>query len=373
MKRLGLLAALVVTACIGADAPKAEPEPDDGHAGVVRVSPAAMERVGIRVSSVDEGQLEAHFELPAEVMVHPDLVALVSTHVDGHVDELMAAEGDQVEQGATLARLHSVTVGSARSELKRVRATLRAAESNLERKRALLESGATPLRAVEVAEAEVAGARANERAAADRVRLYAARGRGLSDAIVEAPISGYVVSRDVTRGEILETHDRLFVLADLGRVRVEARVYERDLARVEPGQRVELSLVSTPDRVWPGTIDRIGRTLDAHSRTAKVVVDFDNPDGVLRPGSTGVLRVVESPERHSPTAYVPLDAVQHIDGRDYVFVGEGEGEFVPTEVQLGFETDEHVVIVEGVGPGTQVAISGTFALRSELLRNRLSG
>ena len=372
--RAGWLAALLLAACIGADSPSGDEGGDSTRPGVVRVSAAAMKRVGIRVSPVDEGRLEAHFDLPAEVMVHPDRVALVSTHVDGHVDELMAAEGDHVEKGSALAKLHSVTVGSARSELKRARATLKTAESNLERKRALLQTGATTMRAVELAEAEVAGARANERAAADRVKLYAARGRGLSDAIVSAPITGYVVSRDVARGEIVETHDRLFVLADLTTVRVEARVYERDLTRIDVGMPVQLSLVSMPDRIWNGTVDRVSRTLDARSRTAKVVVDLENPDGTLRPGSTGVLRVVEGGEHREPTAFVPLEAVQHIDGRDYVFArGQRDGEFVPTEVRLGVETDEHVVIVEGVGAGTDVAVSGTFVLRSELLRSRLSG
>ena len=373
-RRLALAAVLALSCTRQDDAPQTE-RSAGSDLSIVRLAPPALERTGIRTAPVDEGVVDVVFELPAEVAIHPDRVAAVSMHVDAHVAELLAGPHDEVDEGQVLARLHSVTIGSARAELRRVQANLTTAKANLERKRALHAEGIASKRAVELAEAEVATAKVNKKAAQDRLRLYAAKGKGLTTAEIRAPIAGEIIERHVSLGEVVHEHSKLFTIADLSMVRIEATIYERDLGRVVENQKATLSLVSAPGRVFQGTITQISSVIDPETRAGRVVVDMPNPHGLLRPGVTGVLGLVDRsqgpPQR---TAVVPRDAVQEVDDRHYVFrSGEEIGEFIPTVVVVGAEHEGRVAILEGVRPGDPIAISGTFVLRSEMLRDRVSG
>lgn len=135
-----------------------------------------------------------------------------------------------------------------------------------------------------------------------------------------------------------------------------------------------LTLNAYPGRTWTGTVDFMGTMLDEATRTLPIRVEFDNPDGLLRPGLFGSLRLSSnlSNQPTSTSALVPLSAIQTMDDLTVVFVpGHEDGEFAAHPVTTGRENARQVEILKGLKPGTQIVVEGTFILKSELMRGEL--
>lgn len=344
---------------------------DDGEERVVRISPEALSRNGIRLGTAEAGVLAGAFEVPAEVQLNPDRVAHISPLVEGQLLSVDVTLGDRVEAETQLARLRSVELGQARAELSRTTSLRDVAEQNRDRQRRLREEGISSERSLLEAELAYEQADAERDAARSRLRVFGLRGGSGPDMTLESPIAGVVVERHATRGENVSPDDTLFIVADLSRVWVIGRVYEQQVAQVAPGMNATLTLNAYPGRTWTGTVDFVGATLDESTRTLPIRVEIDNPDGLLRPGLFGSLRLA-SGQPTSTSVVVPLSAVQTVDNRTVVFVpGHEDGEFAAHPVTTGRESTRQVEVLEGLEPGARLVVEGAFILKSELMRGEL--
>jgi len=279
--------------------------------------------------------------------------------------------GDRVEAETHLARLRSVELGQARAELSRTTSLRDVAEQNRDRQRRLREEGISSERSLLEAELAYEQADAERDAARSRLRVFGLRGGSGPDMTLESPIAGVVVERHATRGENVSPDDTLFIVADLSRVWVIGRVYEQQVAQVAPGMNATLTLNAYPGRTWTGTVDFVGATLDESTRTLPIRVEIDNPDGLLRPGLFGSLRLA-SGQPTSTSVVVPLSAVQTLDNRTVVFVpGDEDGEFAAHPVTTGRENTRQVEVLAGLEPGVRIVVEGAFILKSELMRGEL--
>lgn len=344
---------------------------DDGEEQVVRISPEVLSRNGIRLGTAEAGVLAGAFEVPAEVQLNPDRVAHISPLVEGQLLSVDVTLGDRVEAETQLARLRSVELGQARAELSRTTSLRDVAEQNRDRQRRLREEGISSERSLLEAELAYEQADAERDAARSRLRVFGLRGGSGPDMTLESPIAGVVVERHATRGENVSPDDTLFIVADLSRVWVIGRVYEQQVAQVAPGMNATLTLNAYPGRTWTGTVDFVGATLDESTRTLPIRVEIDNPDGLLRPGLFGSLRLA-SGQPTSTSVVVPLSAVQTVDNRTVVFVpGHEDGEFAAHPVTTGRENTRQVEVLEGLEPGARIVVEGAFILKSELMRGEL--
>lgn len=350
---------------------------DGGHADehdeerVVHISPEALNRSGIRLGTAEAGVLAGALEVPAEVQLNPDRVAHISPLVDGQLLSVDVTLGDRVEVETQLARLRSVELGQARAELSRTTSLREVAEQNRDRQRRLREEGISSERSLLEAELAYEQADAERDAARSRLRVFGLRGGSGPDMNLESPIAGVVVERHATRGENVSPDDTLFIVADLSRVWVIGRVYEQQVAQVAPGMSATLSLNAFPGRSWSGTVDFVGATLDESTRTLPIRVELDNPDGLLRPGLFGSLRLASGQPTGS-TVVVPLASIQTVDNRTVVFVpGDEDGEFAAHPVTVGRESSRQAEVLEGLEPGARVVVEGAFVLKSELMRGEL--
>lgn len=339
--------------------------------GVVHLSQSALSRAGIEVAPVTKVALDARISVPAEVQANPDRIAHVSPMVDGKLIEVGAAVGDRVESGQELARMRSIALGEARAELERVNAVVEVTRKAYERQKQLHAEGITAKKNVLAAEADYKAARAEQSAARSRLEVLGVEGGSGPELTLESPIAGLVTERHATRGENVTPDDTLFVVADLARVWVLGRVYEKDLAAVHTGMPATLTLAAYPQRVWQGQVDWVGSALDEKTRTLPVRVELDNADQTLRPGLFGTLQLAAA-SNGVRVPVVPEAAVQDLEQRKVVFVPAGEpGEFRAVPVVLGRSVSGLVEIVAGLEPDARVVVRGAFTLKSELVRSEL--
>lgn len=346
-------------------------EHKEGEDGMVKISSQAISRSGLRVATVVEGSLKGSVEVAAEVQLNPDSVAHISPLVEGQLVDVKVTLGDKVEVDQELTTLRSVTLGQARADMSRAMALRNVARQNLDRQKQLRAEGISSERSLLEARFAFEEATAEQSAAMSRLRVFGVRGGSGPGLSLTSPISGLVLERHATRGESVSPQDTLFVLGDLSRVWVIGRVYEKQIAKVAVGMQATLTLVAYPSRTWTGTVDFVASALDEETRTLPVRVEIDNPDGTLRPGLFGTLRLATS-EDSGKVALVPLTAIQTMENRPVVFVpGHEEGEFEMLPVTTGRASNGQIEILEGLSPGSGVVVEGGFVLKSELMRGQL--
>ena len=373
MRRAFLLALLA--ACSGGHQEDHEAHGEEAPAGdrnLVVVAPAAVARTPIRLVKVVSEPLRGGVEVPAEVELNPDRVAHVTPPAEGQVASVKAVLGDDVTKGQVLATLRSVALGDARSDLARAQAAVRVGESNYQRQETLQREGIGAQKALLEAEAQLEQARANLAAARARLGVYGAGGTSGASVAVKSPQGGVVIERHATPGEMADPDKPLFVIADTRRVWVVGRVYEQDVALIRRGAEATIALEAFRGRTWTGTVSYVATVLDQATRTLGIRVELDNPDGVLRPGLFGVIRLAVEGSASTPVPVIPEAAVQAVGEREVVFVpGQKSGEYRAVTVELGERAGGKVAVRSGLAPGDSVVGEGAFVLKSELMKSEM--
>lgn len=187
----------------------------------------------------------------------------------------------------------------------------------------------------------------------------------LSPYEVTSLISGTIIEKHITLGEFVRDDSDIYVVADLSTVWVNITVYARDLSKVRRGQSVRLTALGGGVDAT-GDIDYVGPVLSEATRAATARVVLRNADRAWRPGMFVTARV----EIDTTPARIAVEdaALQRLEGRDVVFVRE-HGAFEARPVTLGRTDGEWTEIVDGLEPGESYVATGSFILKSELLKS----
>jgi multidrug efflux pump subunit AcrA (membrane-fusion protein) len=338
---------------------------------------------------------------------------------EGWVQEFTLYEGDRVEEGQVIARLDRAEIGAAlekaraaaaSAELEKpvIEAEVEALRANLVAHRAALaEAQANALfwerdiRRVEIlfqrgALAEVAYdegkkqydsavarvaeheariklveaklAEAQARLAAVPQRIKAARAEaeqvetrfGYTD--VRAPISGRVAKRHIYAGILVKPGMPIVQLQDLSRVRVQAKVAEKDMAKVRVGTEavVQNSALPNPHTAVRAKVTSVFPQLDPLTRTATVEMVIPNPGEQIK---TDMYAIIDFVLGRKPKAVtIPRLAVERDQrGQPMVFVTDGVSA-MSRPVKLGIAAGDRVEVLEGVKEGEMVIYKGQRGL-----------
>lgn len=377
----GVAVLLALAMTIGACGREAPP-PDEGDADhaadsaevdVVTVDSTTMALVGIRLGAVTSAPAGV-LAVTGTITYDANLVSHIGSRTAGRVVQLRADLGDTVAGGQVLAVVESPTVGQVRSEELEAEALLEIAQENFDREQRLEAQGISSRKELLEAKADLRRGEAALRSARERLRvLGAGHGEG-GEFGLTAPFDGVVVERQVTRGEMVDPEDQLFVVADLSRVWVLLDIFERDLGGVHLGQQVQVTTTAWPDREFAGRIGYLGAVLDTATRTVRARVEVPNRDRALRPGMFATAKINASDSgAQVELPVVPRDAIQELGGETVVFVPTGHpGEFRPRPVELGAPVDSGMVSISaGLAIGDTIVVSGAFMLRSELAKGEI--
>ena len=182
--------------------------------------------------------------------------------------------------------------------------------------------------------------------------------------VFRAPADGVVMEKSAVQGMMVKPGERIYRLADLSTVWVNAQIYEQDLAFVRTGQEARVRSTYGGDREFTGKVDLLLPEVESATRTAQARLVLANPDLVLKPG---MFVDVRFETELSPSAVlVPDLAVLRSGERNTVFVVLDGGAFQPREVKLGARTgDNYYEVRAGLTAGERVVTSGQFLLDSE--------
>jgi membrane fusion protein, heavy metal efflux system len=342
------------------------------------LSAEALQKNPIASEKVVRVKLAGDLRVVGAVALNENHYAVVGPLVAGRVVKLRAGLGDVVRAGQVLAEIESAEVGQAQAAFLSASAKSGAADANQRRERELAALHISSARDKEVAEAQAMSETAEVRAAVERMKAY-----GLSAADVEAvrngggtggrvalraPIAGTVVARTITLGQSVERATDAFKIVNLQKLWVMLDLYEKDLGRVHIGQTVRLRTEALPGEVFEARVAYVNPIVDEKTRTANVRIEFDNPNGKLRPGQFVTANLIGDAKFASQeVGAVSRKSVATVEGKSLVFVKTAHG-FEKRSVELGLSGGDLVEVKKGLTEGEEVATDGAFLLKSELLR-----
>jgi RND family efflux transporter MFP subunit len=237
------------------------------------------------------------------VVAYPGAEVRVGAERDGRLVRVLVEEGAAVRKGQLLAEIESdelrAALAEARARVAEAEAEGRLADANLARRRQLTEEKILAVNDLDQATRDVETARARVETARASVLRYEAL---LAKSRIAAPIAGTVVARRVDGGQMVETGDHAFTVADLGRLRIEGEAHEADAEAVALGAAVTITADGYPGHAWRGRVEEIpdsvtlrrikpqdpSRPTDA--RVLAVKVAFAEP-APLKLGTTVDLRI----------------------------------------------------------------------------------
>lgn len=319
----------------------------DMQSGTVVVDEVRRQQIGVTTSVVERRQLNLEIRALGEVEYDETRLADVNLRMSGWVQKLLVNEtGQRVKKGQTLFTLYSPELyAAAREHLTAVR---RQKERGADGISELTQASRQRLRLLGMT--------------GRYIKRLESRNEAWEHVPIASPATGYIIEKNIVEGARIEQGTRVYRIADLSRVWIDAEVYESDLPHITVGQQAKVELPYVPGRAFEGKVDYIHPTLAGATRTAKVRIVLDNPDLVLKPDMyANVGLEVDLGERLA----VPDTAVIYTGPRRLVFVDLGEGRLRPQEVTLGVHAEGHYEITGGLEVGDVVVTSGNFLIAAE--------
>ena len=187
---------------------------------------------------------------------------------------------------------------------------------------------------------------------------------------VKSPIDGVITDRRSTAGELVSKETQIYTISDPTDLWVIGEIKERDIAAVKIGQQTNFAVLAYPGESFHGQIVRIGNRVEDDSRTLEVRIEVNNADGRLKPGMFADVEIVTTVQEN---VLVIADTALQTNGEEQIaFVMLDEGKFEKRTVKTGMEQHGRVQVLEGIKEGEKVVTTGSFILKSELLKAALA-
>ncbi len=172
---------------------------------------------------------------------------------------------------------------------------------------------------------------------------------------ITAPMGGIIDARNVVIGQAVEPNTQVFHISDRSNMIVVAKVYEEDLEQVRLGQDAHVRLLSYQQKVFSGKVTLVEPNLDPSSRTVKVWIQLENPQGLLKPNMFATASLVLS--SNDSALAIPNGAIIEANGEKFVFVRQGDT-FDRVDITIGASDDEYSEVTDGLVPGDEVVVQG---------------
>jgi RND family efflux transporter MFP subunit len=320
----------------------------------IDLSPERMQRIGVRTGQVEYKTIDSEIRATGTVEVDERRTAYVQSRYPGWVKDVFVNASFQfVRKGERLFTIYSPELVASEQEYLLAKKNVgHLGQSSVEGVASgadtLLLASRERLLQWNLSEQDIAKVETS--------------GKPLKDFTFASPVSGYVIERMVLPNVYVQPEMRLYSIADLSSVWVNAQVFQEDAGKVKPGDSADVTVDAYPGRVFHAHVEQMLPQVDPTTRTLRVRLTMSNPHLVLKPGMFVNVRLRAPLGRQ---LFIPASAVLQAGSRQVVFVSRGQGSFEPREVQLGMRTDEGFVVLKGLKFGDTVATSANFLIDSE--------
>lgn len=304
----------------------------------------------------------------------------IRSRIAGYIDQIYVDEGAFVKKGQLLFRLNDndlrATVRSAEAQVKVAEANLNTAKINFEKTKPLVEKNIISkfdLESVEAAlhaqEAQLAQAQAN---------LQNAKAN-LQYALIASPAEGTIGTFPYRVGSLVSSSsaEPLTTVANTKNMYAYFAFNEKDFLSLIEGLKGEnlqekfkkmpdVSLILADNSVYPlpGRIETASGLVDPQTGSVNVRAGFPNPEGILRSGGSGFVRI---PQNVDSVLIIPQKSTYELQNKHFVYLVDAGNKVhsTPIEVLTGNLKDSYVVR-SGLKAGDRIVLEGIAALRNDV-------
>jgi Cu(I)/Ag(I) efflux system membrane fusion protein len=324
-------------------------------AGTVSIDPVTVQSIGVRTSAVERRSISRAINTVGRIDYDEKKLAELHPKTEGWIEQLFVdTTGEQVSENTVLLSLYSPQLVSTQQEyvlaLKNFEALKDSQFEDVRRgAKELVTTSRERLRLLDVPDHQIT-------LLTNTLEVK----KGLH---IHSPATGIVTSIGARQGQFVTPQTKLYTIVDLSKVWVYVDVYEDELPWVAVGDKATISVAAIPGKTFEGVLSYIYPYAESMTRTIKVRMEFDNPDGLLKPDMFANV-TIKARELQDVTV-VPSEAIIRSGTREQVFVQREPGKFEPRDVTIGVSSEGLTEIKAGVEPGEKVVVSAQFLIDSE--------
>lgn len=326
----------------------------DAPLAPIQLTPERMQSIGVKTGMVEYKQISDSIRATGTADIDERLLSYVQVRFPGYIRKTFVnATYQYVKKGEPLFTVYSPDLVATQQEyllaLQNQRRLKTSSVDGVASGAATLSDAAEQrLEQWEVPQSELAKLKET--------------GKPITDITIKSPVSGYVIERNALPNMYVEPSTKLYTVADLSRLWVNAQIFQDDIGRLKPGDTAQITVDSYPGRVFTGRIEEILPQVDMATRTVRTRLEIANPGLKLKPG---MFVNVELRTNLGRQLVVPASAVFQSGTRQLVFLDRGNGNLEPKEIVTGPRVGDDFVVLKGLEPHQAIITSANFLIDSE--------
>lgn len=285
--------------------------------------------------------------------------------VGGNVTRVYVELGDYVEKGQLLATIQSTEVAGFAKDLEDARNDELLARNNLKVAQEMYQGKLSTERDVLEARSNLEKAQSQTHRISETYKIYNIRNGSTFE--VRAPISGFVVQKDINQDMLLrnDRSDNIFDIAQINEVWALANVNESDINQVQLGMKAAVTTLSYPDKVFYGKVDKIFNVINPDTKAMQARVKLENPGFLLKPEMRANIKLsYEEPSKE--VLAIPAKAVIFDQNKNYVMIFHSRNNIETREVAELRQVGDLAYISNGIREGDTVVTENQLLIYDAL-------
>lgn len=336
----------------------------------VALTPEQITNAGIETGLVQKRPLNSELKVNGLVDVPPQNIVSVSFPLGGYLKNTKLLPGAHVNKGEVIAIMEDPALIQLQQDYLVARAKLQYSEKEFERQKMLNENKVNADKVYQQAQADHTAQKVLVKGLGEKLRLIGMNPDKLTEnnisrsVPVYSPINGFVSKVNVNIGKYVNPADVLFELINPDDMHAALTVFEKDIARVKPHQKVMVTFVDEPDNEYECEVLLVTRNVDA-DRSALVHCHFEKQPDRLLPGMFLNARIMVN---NVNALVVPDEAVVRYGNTEYVLQEESAGRFRLLAVETGARQSGQVEISskEVQLEGKKIIVRNPYPVLSQL-------
>lgn len=300
--------------------------------------------------------------------------------ISGYIDQIYVDEGAYVKNGQVLFRLNAndieATVRSAEAQVNVAEADVSSAKINLEKTKPLVEKNIISKFELESVESDLNSREAQ--LAQAKANLQNAKAN-LQYTLITSPAEGTIGTFPYRVGSLVSssTTEPLTTVSNTVKMYAYFSLNEKDFLSMINGlegktlqeklsKLPDVSLVLADNSIYelPGRIETASGLVDPQTGTVNIRASFPNPQGLLRSGGSGLVRITQSVDS---AIIVPQKTTYELQGKHFVYLLNDSNKVHNTEVEiLAGNLKDSYVVTRGLNPGDKIVLEGITTLRNNM-------
>lgn len=365
MRNVFIFSLFILLSACGAkkEATTTAAEPEESGSSIV-LTADQIQAASLAIGPLEKKNLADLVVVNGVADVPPQNIVSVSFPVGGYLKTTKLLPGMQVKKGEVIGVMEDQQIVKWQEEYLIGKERLHFLELEFNRQKELNDNQINSTKQFQQTQAEVNSQRVLVRSLAEKLRLIGIEPNGLTaddlsrTAVIKAPINGFVSKILVNIGKFIQPSDVLFELIDPGDLHAALTVFQKDIANVQVGQNVTISLVNDPSKEYKGKVILTNRNVE-DTRSAMIHCHFEEHPHQILPGMFLTGKIRTSPRE---VYALPETAVVNYEGKQFIFLVKGNNTFSMTPVKTGARENGYVEILQGNTITEQVVTKNAFTI-----------